>query len=139
MLPFSGVMVCFVLFRFRLFGFTEAAALRSIVLRSPIRRYLTTVCLRPLCVLVSYFFVVVSIDVSPFPSIFCTIIVFFTLTDRASNIPSNIHVVANPVRGLLDRKRSEEHLIYKEKLQREQKDKTKTTKRKEQYFFKHRL
>ena len=36
--------------------------------------------------------------------------VFFTLlTDRASTIVV-IHVVANPVRGLLDRKRSEEHL-----------------------------
>ena len=36
----------------------------------------------------------------------------FTLTDRTSIIPSNIHtyMVANPVRGLLDRRRSEEHL-----------------------------
>ena len=32
-------------------------------------------------------------------------VVFFTLTDRASTIPSNIYVVANPVRGMLDRKR----------------------------------
>ena len=30
--------------------------------------------------------------------------VLFTLTDRASAIPCNIYVVANPVRGLLDRK-----------------------------------
>ena len=37
-------------------------------------------------------------------------VVFFTLTDRASTVPSKIYVVANPVRGLLDRKRSEEHL-----------------------------
>ena len=36
------------------------------------------------------------------------VVVFFTLTDRASTIPSNM--VANPVRGLLDRKISEEHL-----------------------------
>ena len=34
------------------------------------------------------------------------VVVFFTLTDRATVI----YVVANPVRGLLDRKRSEEHL-----------------------------
>ena len=33
---------------------------------------------------------------------------FFTLTDRASTIYK--YVVANPVRGLLDRKRSEGHL-----------------------------
>ena len=61
-----------------------------------------------------------------------TVVVFFTLTDRASTISSNIrgcflllfssqypigpqpypvlYVVANPVRGLLGRKRSEEHL-----------------------------
>ena len=39
------------------------------------------------------------------------LLVFFTLTDRASTIQYPvIHVVANPVRGLLDRKRSEEHL-----------------------------
>ena len=42
--------VCFVLFRFRLFAFTEAAALRSIVLRCArasiaTRSYLTTVCI----------------------------------------------------------------------------------------------
>ena len=36
---------------------------------------------------------------------------FFTLNDRAPTEPSNTdYVVANPVRGLLDRKRSEEHL-----------------------------
>ena len=38
------------------------------------------------------------------------VIVFFTLTDWASTIPSNIYVVASPVRGLLDKKRSEEHI-----------------------------
>ena len=37
------------------------------------------------------------------------VVVFFTLTDRASTIPSNIRG-SNPVRGLLDRERSEEHL-----------------------------
>ena len=34
--------------------------------------------------------------------------VFFSLTDRAST--PVIYALANPVRGLLDRKRSEEHL-----------------------------
>ena len=39
------------------------------------------------------------------------VVVFFTLTDRASTTPSNIlYVIANPVRGLVDRKTSEEHL-----------------------------
>ena len=42
------------------------------------------------------------------------VVVFFTLTDRASAINHTrypvIYVVANPVRGLLDRKRSEEHI-----------------------------
>ena len=51
MLSFSGITL--VLFRFRLFAFTEAVALRSIVLRSVLRyacvptvtrSYLTTVC-----------------------------------------------------------------------------------------------
>ena len=36
--------------------------------------------------------------------------VFVTLTDRASTIPSSIVLIANPVRSLLDRKISEEHL-----------------------------
>ena len=36
--------------------------------------------------------------------------VFFALTDRASTIPSNIlYGVANPVRGLLESEKSEEH------------------------------
>ena len=39
------------------------------------------------------------------------VVVFFTLTDRASTIPSNIRgCQSGTVRGLLDRKRSEEHL-----------------------------
>ena len=39
------------------------------------------------------------------------VVVFFTLTDRASTIQV-IYVVANPVlRDLLGRKRSEEHLL----------------------------
>ena len=38
-------------------------------------------------------------------------VVFFTLTDRASTIPSNIRGCKSlVVRGLLDRKKSEEHL-----------------------------
>ena len=37
--------------------------------------------------------------------------VFFTLSDRAATVLYQvIYVVANPGRGLLDRKRSEEHL-----------------------------
>ena len=60
---------------------------------------------------------------------------FFTLTDRASTIPNSIiYVVANPVvvRGLLDRKRSEEYLqssneIMKKKKKR-QKDRNNNTK-----------
>ena len=69
-------------------------------------------------------------------------VVFFTLTDRASTIPSNkrYSMVANPVvvRGLLDRKRSEEHLLIliqgsnesmktktKEKRQKERNNNTK--------------
>ena len=59
------------------------------------------------------------------------VVVFFTLTDRASTIPSNIHyVVANPLRGLLDRKRSEEHLSSsnaKEKHKHTKNDKEKGT------------
>ena len=40
------------------------------------------------------------------------VVLCFTLTDRASTIPSiNIHVIANPVRGLLDRK--DRRNIYK--------------------------
>ena len=37
------------------------------------------------------------------------VFVFFTLTDRASTISSNITRLPNPIRGLLDRKRSEKH------------------------------
>ena len=62
--------------------------------------------------------------------IFDVVVVFFTLTDRASTIPSNIvYVVANPVRGLLDRKRSEEH------LQSSNESKRKTHKKKKLMFF----
>ena len=58
---------------------------------------------------------------------------FFTLTDRAPTEPSNTdYVVANPVRGLLDRKKIRGTST---KLQREhKKNKTETTKRKEQFF-----
>ena len=39
------------------------------------------------------------------------VVVFFTLTDRASTMPSNIRgCQSGMVRGLLDRKRLEEHL-----------------------------
>ena len=48
-------------------------------------------------------------------------VVFLTLTDGPQPYPV-IHVVGNSVRGLLDRKRSEEHLLPKR--QREQKKNT---------------
>ena len=58
-------------------------------------------------------------------------VVFFTLTDRASTIYPVLYVVANPVRGLLDRKRSEEHLPSsnesKRKTQTNKNDKEKGT------------
>ena len=38
------------------------------------------------------------------------VVVLLTLIDRASTIYPVTYVVANPVRGLLDRKRPEEHL-----------------------------
>ena len=56
---------------------------------------------------------------------------FFTLIDRASTYPV-IYVVANPVRGLLDRKRSEEHIqsfneSVKTKQKQDKNDKKKGT------------
>ena len=76
MLSFSGVT--FVLFRFRLYAFVEAAALRSIVLRyayapTTTRSYLTTV-----CVLFSFLFLPFFRffgDVA-FPEYFCTTTAF---------------------------------------------------------------
>ena len=59
--------------------------------------------------------------------------VFFTLTDMASTIPSTIRGYQyNPVRGLLDRNRSEEHLPTsfnesKRKTQTNKNDKEKGT------------
>ena len=70
MTSFPGVkfvLFCFVLFRFRLYAFVEAAALRSIVLRyagAPIARR------------VSFFFPFVYLEMPLFPSIFCTISAF---------------------------------------------------------------
>ena len=55
---------------------------------------------------------------------------FFTLTDRASTIPSSIiYVVANPVvvRGLLDRKRSEEYLQSSNEIMKKKKKSDKKT------------
>ena len=43
--------------------------------------------------------------------IVAVVVVFFTLTDRASTIPSNIHVVANPVRGHKEVPRSTGHIM----------------------------
>ena len=70
---FSGSGTTFVLFCFvfRLYAFVEAAALRSIVLR-----YAGV----PIATLVSFFFlffvVVVYLEMSLFPSIFCNIFAF---------------------------------------------------------------
>ena len=76
-------LFCFVLFRFRLFAFTEAAALRSVVLRSSIcmrpdsHTQLVTVpnnCLRPFSFLLLSFSVSLEIDdVGVFSEWFCTI------------------------------------------------------------------
>ena len=59
------------------------------------------------------------------------VVVFFTLTDRASTVYPVLYVVANLVRGLLDRKRSEEHLPSsnesKRKTQTNKNDKEKGT------------
>ena len=54
----------FVLFHFRLSALIEAAALRSIVFR-----YAGT----PIATRVSFFFLFVCLEMSPFPSICCTI------------------------------------------------------------------
>ena len=59
--------VCFVLLRFRLYALIEAAALRSIVLR-----YAGA----PIATRVSIFFLFVYLEMSLFPSVFCTIAVF---------------------------------------------------------------
>ena len=62
---FLWCYVCFVLLRFRLYAFVQAAALRSIVLRYAGAPIATRV-----CVCVCFF------EVSLFPSLFCTISVF---------------------------------------------------------------
>ena len=66
---FHWCYVCFVLLRFRLFyAFVEAAALRSMVLRYSGALIATRV---------SLFFPFVYLEMSLFPSIFCTISAFF--------------------------------------------------------------
>ena len=58
---------------------------------------------------------------------------FFTSTDRASTIPSNILL---SIRDLLDRKISEEHLHSSNKsIYKQNKNRTETTKRKEQQLL----
>ena len=64
---FLWCYVCFVLLRFRLYAFVEAAALCSIVLR-----YAGA----PIATRVSLFFPFVYLEMSLFPIIFCTISVF---------------------------------------------------------------
>ena len=61
----SGVTLVFVLLRFRLYAFTEAAVLRSIVLRS------SSICMRPnINTCFSFFFFYFIGKMSLFPSIF---------------------------------------------------------------------
>ena len=48
---------------------------------------------------------------SRFGSLSVVVDVFFTLTDRASTVPSNIYVVANPVRGHKEVPRSTGHIM----------------------------
>ena len=65
-------------------------------------------------------------------------VVFSTLPDRALTILSNILlcVVANPVRGLLDRKRSEEHLQRsKQSMGKKKKKKKRQKERNNNYSF----
>ena len=64
---FLWCYLCFVLLRFRLYAFIEAAALRSIVLR-----YAGA----PIATRVSFFFPFVYLEMSLFPSIVCIIAVF---------------------------------------------------------------
>ena len=64
---FLWCYACFVLLRFRLYAFIEAAALRFIVLR-----YAGAL----LATRVSFFFHFLYLEMSLFPSIFCTIAVF---------------------------------------------------------------
>ena len=64
MTSFSGVTFVLFLLRFRFYAFVEAAALRSIVLR-----YAGA----PIATRVSFFFPFVYLEMSRFPSLFCTI------------------------------------------------------------------
>ena len=64
--------------------------------------------------------------------------VFFIFTDRVSPIYPVIYAVANPVRGMLDRKISEEHLqssneSIKQNKTKNDKKKGKKSKRKRKY------
>ena len=65
---FLWCCLCFVLPRFCLYAFVEAAVLRSIVLRYAGVPFATYMCI--------VFFLFVYLEMSPFPSIFCTIAVF---------------------------------------------------------------
>ena len=51
------------------------------------------------------------------------VVVFFTLTDWASTIPSNIYVVANPVRGHKEVPRSTGHIMVTTRYSDQQKSK----------------
>ena len=76
---FLWCYLCFVLLRFYLYAFVEAAALRSIVLR-----YAGA----PIATRVSFFFSFVYLEMSLFLSIFCTIAVFSLYIESTSYVLS---------------------------------------------------
>ena len=69
----------FVLLRFRLYAFTEAAALRSIVLRSPI-------CMRPDTHMCFFLFFSFFLEISLFPSIFVPLRPFSLCMESTSHV-----------------------------------------------------
>ena len=75
MLSFYGVT--FVLFRFRLYGLTEVAALRSIVFRPSICIRLDSHAQLPTTVYCTSSFVFVSLEMSLFPTIFVPLPLYF--------------------------------------------------------------
>ena len=76
---FLWCYLCFVLVRFRLYAFDEAAALRSMILRPMVLRYNMRAPRYPHVFLSSSFFPLIYLEMSLFPSIFCTIIAVFSL------------------------------------------------------------
>ena len=64
------------------------------------------------------------------------VVVFFTLTDPPLSYPV-IYVVANPVRGLLDREILEEHLQSSNERKKQNKKQNENDKKKEQQHKAH--